>query len=173
MVQHRKRKGKQKGKGQHHKGKGHTGYATTTTATTTRVEKEISRPIGWERKSIQRTTWIWQRKRMQHKGKGKGYHNDRHGGGKHVANLCYRRGRPGHMAKHRKVAIYNFDTNDQTDRWNHAHYDGNWHHQGQTQVQQLSTCKFVRSTLQEAAVAMIDWHGTTTGGRQQMGQPYE
>ena len=113
-------------------------------------------------------------KRYSNKGKGTGYYNNQQGGngakGKHATNVCYRCGRPGHMAKQCRVAIYNcdtgnLDTNGPTKDWySPARYDKNWHHQDQTQMQQLALTQPPQladssavpiSGLQEVTIAMI------------------
>ena len=59
-------------------------------------------------------------------------------------NDFHRCGQPGDMAKQCRVAIYNcdtgnFDVNDQTDDWySQAHYDSDWYHEDQTQMQHLA-----------------------------------
>ena len=133
----------------------------------------------WRRKSIQQ-----QRKRQrtpgqQGCGKGKGQQqrkrqrmlqqSTRRKGakGKQATTDCYRCGQPGRMAKQCRAAIYNCDagnpsTNDQTDDWyRQAHYDSNWYHQDQTQLQQLALPQPADSSavpisgLQEVTIAMI------------------
>ena len=158
------------------KGKGHQDNNDMAkekdTATREKAKDTRTRRI-WQRKRIQQQRT---RQRIQgqqgygkgkgysNKGKGKGYYNNQPGGkgakGKQSTNACYRCGQPGHMAKQCRVAIYNcdtgnFDINDQTDDWySQAHYDSNWYHQDQTQMQQ-----------QQAKTSDKPWTGWTNFGR--------
>ena len=65
------KKGKRKGKGKYNKGKGYGSYGNNYSTTTTKEERQVQSTTGWTRKSFQRTTRIWQRKRIQQQRKRK------------------------------------------------------------------------------------------------------
>ena len=136
-----------------------------------RRKRQVQSTTGWTRKSFQRTTRIWQRKRIQQQRKRKRILQQptrRTRSKRKARNKCLPQ-----MAKQCRVAIYNcdtgnFNTNDQTDYWySQAHYDNNWYHQDQTQMQQVALPQPPQladpsavpvSGLKEITIAMI---GTT------------
>ena len=61
-----------------------------------RRKRQVESTTGWTRKSFQRTTRIWRRKRIQQQRQQPT--TRKRAKGKHATNVCYRCGQPGHMA---------------------------------------------------------------------------
>ena len=136
-----------------------------------RTRKQIQSATGWTRKSFQRTTRIWQRKRIQQQRKRQRVLQQptrRKRINRKACNTCLlqmwasRTHGQAMQSWAYNCDTGNVDTNDQTDDWyGQTHYDDNWYHQDQTDrlvspqpPQQASSSAASISRLQEVTVAM-------------------